>query len=456
MKLRHQRLLYITFFLIFFITAPLLAFYAAGYRYNFTKKTFEKTGILVVDALPHGAAVYLNGRPVAATPARLTALLPQTYQVRVTKEGYSTWEKDVLVESNLTTFNKNIVLFKKTLPVLAMEGQINLLSVSPDHQTMVYSLVANGKETIRLRALTGGVDTALPTLNQPGGSRLEFVAWSPSQKIALLRQTLGDFNRYLIIDTETAKIRELFDLTRLNFTTVKWDQKNDDLLYGLDASALFQVNLVTGSTSTITTGPPDDFIVQGRDLYSITTGVKESFLNHATLGGEPPITEKIKLPSPSHFTLQPAPDGLLALLDLKTSDLFLIKVTAFADREIEPSVLLQAKAKALAWSNDQSKLLFYTDFEIWAYDLSHDQKQFINRLGQVIKEAFWYPQNNYVVYQVDNTLRATETEDTSFKNDTELTTFETIGQSGLDSPGATLYFAGQVGNQQGLYQLTVQ
>src|SRR3989338_742773 len=456
MKLWYQRLLYVTFFLVFLVATPLVALYTAGYRYNATKRIFEKTGILVVDSPPHRAEVYVNDRLMGTTPTRLTRLLPQTYRVRVALSGYSTWEQELAVKSNLTTFSKNVVLFKKTLPVLTTEGTLNLLTVAPNRTLLIYSLLKDDREEIWLRNLNSGTDFLVETLNRSTYNRLDFVAWSPSQHAALLRQVTGDFNTYLIINTETGQTRELFDVTRLSFDDIGWDQKNDELLYGLRKLVLYQINLATNTVSSIAAGHLDDFLVRGRDLYSITTLAKESFLNHMTLGSETAAEEKIKLPSPSSYTLQPAPDHLLALLDLKSNDLFVISTTAFASRAIDERIALQAKAKAIVWSNDWQKLLFYTDFEIWVYDLKRNQKIFINRLGKVIEEAFWYPERSYVIYRTDNTLRATETEEGSVKNDTELTSLSAISQPAVDRSGARLYFNGKVGNRQGLYQLMVQ
>ena len=52
MNLKHRRILYISFILIFIILVPITIFYAAGYRYNFKQNKIEKTGILYIDSKP--------------------------------------------------------------------------------------------------------------------------------------------------------------------------------------------------------------------------------------------------------------------------------------------------------------------------------------------------------------------------------------------------------------------
>lgn len=62
------------------------------------KKVVSK-GELVVLTEPSGASVYLNGRPVGTSPYEDKGLSSGKYTVRVTKEGYETWEKTEIVES---------------------------------------------------------------------------------------------------------------------------------------------------------------------------------------------------------------------------------------------------------------------------------------------------------------------------------------------------------------------
>jgi hypothetical protein len=61
-------------------------------------KKAVREGELMVLTEPSGAAVYLNGRPVGTSPYEGKGLSSGKYSVRVTKEGYETWEKTEIVE----------------------------------------------------------------------------------------------------------------------------------------------------------------------------------------------------------------------------------------------------------------------------------------------------------------------------------------------------------------------
>jgi hypothetical protein len=107
----------IGFIILFFITAPVVVLYTAGYRWNEKKVRLEKVGIIFLRSHPSGADIYLDGKLRSEhTSARLRNLLPSTYEVKVTKDGYSDWKKDLPVSSAKTTFAEGIVLWKVAQP----------------------------------------------------------------------------------------------------------------------------------------------------------------------------------------------------------------------------------------------------------------------------------------------------------------------------------------------------
>ncbi|MFA6254762.1 MAG: PEGA domain-containing protein [Patescibacteria group bacterium] len=457
MKLRLRRFIYLTFITFFIIIVPVITLYAAGYSYNFKKNKIEKTGILYIESKPKDAQIYINGKYQANTPKRFSRLLPDNYQVDVEKTGYYPWQKKLEVKSNSTTFSKNIVLFKKNLPINIIEGQINILSVSPNQEKMVYSLLEQNTEELRLRNLKNQLDLSIEKLNSRNYDQLEPIEWSPDQSKVLLKETIGDFNKYLIIDTETLKVNELFDITRLNFTKVNWDTLNGTYLYGLRNAILYQIDLVNNSTKTLVSANIEDFQIKREEIYYITRVINESFLNRSILENQTVSkSEKIKLPSPSQYTLQPSSQNYIVLLDKKNNDLFVISPKSFTDQDINQNVILQDRAKKIIWSKNLKRLLYYTDFEIWTFDFVTRQKNLITRYGETIKQAFWYTGENYIIYQINNQIKVIEDSLDEAKNDIQLTDFSEIDSVTLDNTGTNLYFKGKAGNQSGIYQLAIQ
>jgi len=125
MTKRTRKLVFLLFFVCFFIAAPLVVLYTAGYRYNFGTGQIVQTGVLSVSSTPKGATILLDGDPLrASTPALLKNVLPGDHLVRVERDGYSSWEKTLTVQSRSTTFADDVVLFLEAEPSLVRETSL--------------------------------------------------------------------------------------------------------------------------------------------------------------------------------------------------------------------------------------------------------------------------------------------------------------------------------------------
>ena len=110
---------------ISFVTlAVSLTVSAAGYRFNWQARTIVKTGLIVLESDPPGAAVEINGKDLAATtPLRQTYLLPGYYDVLVRQEGYIPFKKTVKVESGQAQYEDTITLFREVPEQLTLTQQ---------------------------------------------------------------------------------------------------------------------------------------------------------------------------------------------------------------------------------------------------------------------------------------------------------------------------------------------
>lgn len=457
MKLRYRRLIYSTFIFVFIVLTPIIIIYTSGYRYNFKKGTIEKTGILYLETKPKDALIFIDGKYKNTTPARFPYLLPDIYSVEIMKNGYYSWQNELEIKSNLTTFAKNIILFKKTLPINIIEGEINILAISPNRQKLIYSIIKQNTEELRLLNLRGQSDLLIKLFNKKTYNNLEFISWSPSQNKLMLKEEINDFNKYLIIDIDTLKIKELFDITRLNFNQISWDATSDNYLYSLRNFVLYQIDLLNDITKPIISANIEDFKAKDKKIYYVSRTAKESFLNKIILDSpKEEKAKKIKLPFLSQYTLQISNQDYLVLLDKKNNDFFIINPNAFEHVDIAEDIILQDKAKSITWTDDFNNLLYYSDFEIWTFNLLTRQKNLISRYGKIINQALWYPHNKYIIYQLENSLNAIEGDEEELKNDIKLAELPEINLVGVDEQGNNLYFKGKAGSQMGIYRLEIQ
>ena len=60
------------------------------------------TGLLVATSAPDGAQVFVNGHLTTATDNTIN-LAPGTYDVKIVKEGYLSWEKTLVIKNEVVT-----------------------------------------------------------------------------------------------------------------------------------------------------------------------------------------------------------------------------------------------------------------------------------------------------------------------------------------------------------------
>lgn len=87
-------------------STTLLYLFLAGWRPSFifteSSPTFEvkQTGMISAKSDPQGANVYLDGKLLTATNNTLSGIQPGKHKLRIVKNGYVDWEKEIEVFLN--------------------------------------------------------------------------------------------------------------------------------------------------------------------------------------------------------------------------------------------------------------------------------------------------------------------------------------------------------------------
>lgn len=462
MKLVHRRLIYLSFIAVFFIVTPLIIIHTTGYRYNFKRGRLEKTGIIYLESKPRAAEIYINGSYEKDTPARFTQLLPDRYSIEVKKDGYHSWYKTMEVKSNLTTFEKNIILFRQSLPESIVAGRINMLSASPDKDIICYSVAADGSEEIRLLNINNESDFLIKKLPSDESVNISFADWSPSQSKFLVKIASDMANEYLVVNLETMAITEVAGISARDFDQMAWDTGDTNFLYALSRSSLYRIDLTNRQIKRVISDAVTSFKVQGGIIYYVTRQQGDFYLNRGILlNSELTKPEKIKLPSSKGYDLLAGSPSYIVLSDTHSLDFYVIDAEIFSNFDQEnfnasDYVVFSDKAKAIRWSADFRQLLYFSDFDIYTFDFFTRQKYLVTRYGEVIIDATWYPENHYVIYQINSDIHATETCCADEKNDIQLAAGAEKNRLIVDAAGKNLYFAGKRNDQEGLFKLRLQ
>ena len=142
-KTNHKSFFIISTVLLFIISSTLLiSLYARGYKVDFTgRPSIKSTGILSLLSKPKSASVYINNHLTTATDDTL-ALLPGEYAIKIVKDGFIPWEKNIQIKKEIVT-SIDTQLFKSVpdITALTVSGAINP-TLSPDGNKIIYAVAS--------------------------------------------------------------------------------------------------------------------------------------------------------------------------------------------------------------------------------------------------------------------------------------------------------------------------
>jgi len=125
--------------MIFLIILAVIIAYARGYRFNPQQKTVTATGIFSVSSWPKAAKIYINDKLEGVTDTNIT--LPYgKYNVSVKKEGYTSWNKTVILKGEMVE-TIDVVLFpvNASLTPLTNIGITKAVPIEQSDRVLLFS-----------------------------------------------------------------------------------------------------------------------------------------------------------------------------------------------------------------------------------------------------------------------------------------------------------------------------
>lgn len=468
-KLHH--FLFAIFVLIFAVAAPLLLLYTSGYRYDFKKRKIVKTGNILIDSLPNGATIYLNGEVQkprfhlsifpykeilgwqklgGTTPAIITNLTPNEYLIEVKRPNYQTWTKKLSVHGGLTTFAKKVLLFLENPRIeKIISGKINLAEPAPDRENLAYTIPGR----VKILNLKNLESKTVANLTSP----ITYLEWSPDSK-KILAAVSED---YLILDaTKTSYLLSLKKLLGFKPKEVHWAKQNNNLIFVLYENWLYQVDLTSLTFNPVfnfnyfSTGQITDWQIEQNQINYIKLKGNKAYLETNELADYQTKPFSLEIPHSSNYHFlktKPQQKQIITLLDKENEKLLLI----------EEEILLNTEAKDAVWRINE--LFYYNNFELWHAALVKKEgkelsieKEIINRFSQPLTLAFWHPKGDYIIFSKNSQVLAIELDGRDRRNMAELVTAEEINKVIIDRKGKCLYLAGIIGEEEGLFKVEIQ
>lgn len=447
MSKRTRSYLFYAFVLLFIVITAYTIIYASGYKLNFSNFKLQKTGMLNIDTKPDGAIVLLDGKPAESifkkifqdkqlyskTPLKLKNLLPGEYEVAIKLDGYWDWQKKLSIKPGITTYIEDVILFKKDLPLLLHQDEIQIFPSSNKQKVLVST--RDGNFIYDLASNEGSAAGALTPEN------ISSAYWSQDDKKILVN------NKWLYeISDRLIPVSQILPADAMQ---IRWNQYDSTLLYYMLDGKIFRLNLANNKSEQIYMQEKAiDFLTAPADIYTLMTANGQTILARYSLP-EKKMLRKIDLPASPDYAFPEQTGKFLSVADKRRDILYLLDPSA-----ANPLYETVNNAKGWQWISDDN-LLFYNDSEIWTFDLKNNKKRILIRISEKILDAIWHPAKNYIIYNTSKGIFVIELDDREKNNITELFRSSKIKDLLLNQAGDILYFYAEIGNQKGFYKLSI-
>jgi len=331
--------------LVIVAAAAVAIFLAKGYTFSSKEKWIVGTGILTISSSPDAASVFMDGHLTTATNTTISSLSPKTYDVKIVKEGFIPWQKQVSIKEGLVTEVK-VTLFPAipTIYPLSFNGVQNP-TLSPDGEKLAYVVPASKKAGIWVWTQASNQPISFARSSEPHqiaqNVNIDFskatLKWSADSKQVL---ATVDNNNYLL---EADRLNnDPRDITPILESTLKsWEEdarsKDEVRILAIRDATLRQ----TASSSAIIRWSPDEtkFIVRKEPFLDKNKGQPVSDLRVYDLEDKkeyplPAASAHIWLPDSRHIIL--VEDETISIVDFDGTNKAIIYAGSFQDGFVFP------------------------------------------------------------------------------------------------------------------------
>jgi len=406
MNINIRRAIALAFIIAFFITAPLLIFYTAGFRYNFKKAQVQRTGTLIVKTTPKNAQVSLNGKLLTATtPIRENNVLPDEYEITIEKAGYYPWQKKLEVHPQETTFIEDVLLFPQSQSEKISDNKISLLSFSPGGSYALFETREFEQDFLYLLNLNNFRQKLI--FNNDKSWKDLSVLWAKDDSKALINIDHQLLVATTIFPQQKIDLQEQLNKLEAKPTNLKWDENDSNILYWQEKNTISELNILAQTNTKIFTSAKDenfsDFLIKNNEVYLIEDINGTKFLTKQKLDDTKKLAA-IELKSADYYF-----DGFvqnhLLLFEKNYNTLFIF------NPELDRIIFNKENVQAVELASQDNFLSIITKQEIsyLKLDESELRENNITRYSNGLSETHWaHTTANYLFSLQDKKISALE------------------------------------------------
>lgn len=395
MNKNQRRIFFFTMVIIFLIIGPSLFMYSQGYRFDIKKFQFVETGGLYIKTFPEEARLYINNEYINKTSfftrdILVQNLLPDSYEIKIEKDGYHIWEKSLEIESKKVTEAKYVILFNKDNNFREIEENISNFY----HDGNQIFFINNLNELFLYSS--DKIERILDATQLP--DNIEEMSFLSNENI-IIRTSTG---LYYLLDVENKKTKLI---RSFNIDSKNINNRNNKLIYQFNNS-IYEVDPKEDSPKLLSRDRVDAFTVEQNSIIALR---------------ENQIIKLYDLTRPEEllYSFEDYKNNYNYQIVFIEKELFIIennrnlyllnKETNSFDKKIETTTDLE-------YTSFFNKILFYDENDLWLMPLKRYESPFFKDAYSIINigsfdkkiENIKWLNGDYFIFTLDKELHISE------------------------------------------------
>ena len=433
---------------IFIIAAPSMVFYAKGYRFDLSRGVFVHSGTISIKSNPQDIRISLNDKENDSKTLdrmnnsfKIPGLLPNTYNLSVSADGYQTWSKKVEVHSGQASEFWNILLVKNEYTKTDYNTPaIEKIFISPKSKYIIYTQ-KNDNNNLGVNILNIKDKQIVNTFNFPtwkfiNDENRENIEWSPEEdyiSVPVMQENKNSttdknsiaYNYFIINPNDNSSFNLNNHLNNQNINYVRWDPKDKNYLFYLSNNNLYRSNITNNLDTTLIAENVSSFDLSKTNVYYAIRPHELVYKENLNGSDEPiQITSDFPEDISKNFRLIAYDDARIAFLT-KNKDFYIFNAGEF-DSYFRK---LGADIEGIQFSDDGKKLLYWTKNSMSVYYLrnwnvspvrSENTIEDITRYSDEIKNIQWFKDYEHIIFSIGSQMKIIELDPLDHRNSMDL------------------------------------
>lgn len=396
MTKKKRTILFASMSILFLFIAPFLIMYSQGYRFDTKKLQFIETGGLYIKAIPEEVNLSINQQYINKTSfftrdILIQNLIPDSYKIKIEKEGYYPWEKNLDIKQKKVAEAKYIIMFKT-------ENSFNLISnnISSFYPNKDQFLLLTNLNEILLYDNQKKTEKILNTSQTP--NNIESVKFTSEEEVIIKTKT-GLY--YLLdIDNKDIELIRSFNIDTKNINTI-----NNNLIYQFNNS-IYEIDPKEDYPKLLSREKIDSFTINNDSIIAIREN--EVLKIHDLTKPEELLYYFNDYKENSEYQIISIEEELFIIEDDQT-----LYILNKENKIFEEKIVANSKLEYTSFFN---KIIFYTKNDIWLMLLKRYESPFfrdaysvihISSFEEKIDNVKWL-NGDYFIFTLDNNVHISE------------------------------------------------